>query len=69
MLVPAAVSASHIPFGLIRMEPVFTIPGKYPGVVAAMALAAGIDVQNVSYPALATKLRAASQVLNTPAAR
>jgi hypothetical protein len=69
LLVPAAVSASHIAFGSIRMEPVFTILGESAGVAAAMALAAGIDVQDVPYPALATKLRAAGQVLDPPAAR
>ncbi len=51
------------------MEPVFPILRESAGVAAAIALDTGIDVQDVSYPALATKRRAASQVPDPPAAR
>lgn len=64
LLVPVAISASHIAYGSIRMEPVFTILGESSGIAAVLALAAKADVQDVDYPTLARKLLAAGQVLH-----
>ena len=63
LLVPAAVSSSHIAFGSIRMEPVFMILGQSAGTVAAMALAENKGVQEVEYAALRQRLLADSQIL------
>ena len=63
LLVPVCVSASHIAFGSIRMEPVFFALGEASGIAAAMAAASGSAVQNVPYPALRAKLLAAGVVL------
>lgn len=63
LLVPVALSASHVTYGSVRMEPQFMIIGHSAGVAAAMALRQGIAVQDVDVPALQTKLRAQKQVL------
>ena len=46
LLEPAVISASHIAFGSIPKEPVFTFLGEIAGVAATKALDAGIDVQD-----------------------
>lgn len=63
LLVPVAVSSSHIAFGSIRMEPVFMVLGQSAGMVAVMAIDAGSSVQAVPYAALRPRLLAAGQVL------
>ncbi len=63
LLVPVAVSSSHIAFGSIRMEPVFMILGQSAAAVASMALSDGTDIYDVEYAALSKKLLALDQVL------
>ncbi len=63
LLVPVAVSASHIAFGSIRMEPVFMILGQSAATTAAMAMDAGEGVQEVDYPKLRERLVADGQRL------
>ena len=63
LLVPVAVSASHIAFGSIRMEPVFMLLGQSAATAAALALDAKTSVQAVDYAALRTRLLAAGQKL------
>lgn len=64
LLVPVCVSASHIAFGSIRMEPVFMILGQSAATAAAMALDARIAVQDVPYARLRERLLADGQILN-----
>jgi len=52
LLVPWALSATHIAFGSIRMEPVFMITSQSAATAACMAIDQGISVQEVPYPAL-----------------
>ncbi len=47
LLVPVAVSASHLGYGTIRMEPVWMALGKAAGQAAALALARGVRVRDV----------------------
>lgn len=47
LLVPVALSASHIAFGSIRMEPVFMKLGQAAGVAASMALEGNSSVQEL----------------------
>ncbi|CAL1519672.1 FAD-dependent oxidoreductase [Chitinophaga sp. MM2321] len=47
LLVPICLSASHIAYGSIRMEPVFMALGQATGVAADLAIASGISVQEV----------------------
>ena len=59
-----AVSASHIAFGSIRMEPVFMILGQSGATAAVMALDQGISVQDLPYENLKDQLMKDGQVLN-----
>lgn len=63
LVVPVAVSASHIAFGSIRMEPVFMILGQSAVTAAIMALDQGIPVQDLSYADLRDQLLEDGQVL------
>jgi len=63
LLVPVCVSASHIAYGSIRMEPVFMILGQSATTAAALAIDAGCAVQDLPYPALRNRLLADGQVL------
>ena len=56
LLVPVALSASHIAFGSIRMEPVYMVLGQVAAVAASMAIDAGTIVQNVDVRALKREL-------------
>jgi hypothetical protein len=63
LFVTFAVSASHIGFGSIRMEPVYMELGQVAAIAGAMALEEKLAVQEVNDPALRTELLAAGQVL------
>ncbi|MBK8093310.1 MAG: FAD-dependent oxidoreductase [Verrucomicrobiaceae bacterium] len=63
LLVPVAMSASHIAYGSIRMEPVFMILGQSAATAAVLALQDGISVQNVSYAKLREVLLQDGQIL------
>lgn len=63
LLVPVCVSSSHIAYGSIRMEPVFMILGQSAAAAAAIAIEAGVAVQDVPYSRLRTRLRADGQIL------
>ncbi|MCP5524908.1 MAG: FAD-dependent oxidoreductase [Verrucomicrobiales bacterium] len=71
LLVPVCVSASHIAFGSIRMEPVFMILGQSAATAASLALDADLSVQDVPYARLRQRLLRDGQVLeaDTPAER
>ncbi|MGH7528815.1 MAG: FAD-dependent oxidoreductase, partial [Gemmatimonadales bacterium] len=58
LLVPVALSASHIAFGSIRMEPVYMVLGQVSGVAASLAIDRGTIVQDVDVTALQRELRA-----------
>ena len=49
LLVPVALSASHIAYGSIRMEPVFMILGESAATAGSIAIDQSIDVQAVNY--------------------
>jgi hypothetical protein len=63
LLVPVAVSSSHIAFGSIRMEPVFMILGQSAGTIAAMAIEKNTGIHDLSYDEIRTKLVDDGQVL------
>jgi hypothetical protein len=63
LLVPVALSASHIAYGSIRMEPVFMILGQSAAAAAAIAIDDGAAVQDVDYAKLEARLVAEGQIL------
>ena len=63
LLVPVAMSASHIAFGSIRMEPVFMILGQSAATAAVLAIDNEQAVQAVDYARLREQLRADDQIL------
>ncbi|RME95965.1 MAG: FAD-dependent oxidoreductase [Verrucomicrobia bacterium] len=63
LLVPVCVSASHVAYGSIRMEPVFMILGQSAATAAALSLEAGCAVQDLPYDRLRQRLEADGQVL------
>ena len=56
MLVPVCLSASHVAYGSIRMEPVFMILGQSAGTAAVHALEEGVAVQDINYDQLKNRL-------------
>lgn len=68
LFVPICLSASHIAYGSIRMEPVFLVLGQSAATAAVLALDAGCAVQDVDRAKLRARLLADKQVLeyNTP---
>ncbi len=64
LLVPVCVSASHIAFGSIRMEPVFMTLGQSAVTAASLAIDQGCAVQEVPYAQLRQRLLADGQVLD-----
>ena len=56
LFVPVCLSASHIAFGSIRMEPVFFALGQAAATAAAQAIDAGCAVQDLAYAPLAARL-------------
>jgi len=63
LLVPVCVSASHIAYGSIRMEPVFMVLGQSAATAAVHAVESDADVQAVDYARLRKRLLADRQVL------
>ncbi len=64
LLVPVAVSSSHIAFGSIRMEPVFMILGQSAGIVASLALEKEVKIHDLDYSTIKPKLLEVGQVLD-----
>jgi hypothetical protein len=64
LLVPVCLSATHISYGSIRMEPVFMALGQSSATAAALAIDANIAVQKVDYARLRERLLADKQVLD-----
>lgn len=63
LLVPVCLSATHIAFGSIRMEPVFMVLGQSAATAASLAIDADTSVQGVDYGQLRIRLLEDGQVL------
>jgi hypothetical protein len=49
LLVPVCLSASHIAFGSIRMEPVFMVLGQSAAIVASLSIDKNVPLQDINY--------------------
>jgi hypothetical protein len=67
LLVTFALSASHVAFSSIRMEPVFMVSSQTAATAAAMAIDDGVPVQAVDYAKLRARLVDDGQILGVPA--
>lgn len=63
LLVPVALSSSHIAFGSIRMEPVFMLLGQSAATAATHAIESDVPVQDVDYTRLRDRLLKDGQIL------
>jgi len=63
LLVPVCLSASHIAYGSVRMEPVFMILGQSAAIAADLCLKEKTVAQKLSYQLLKPELERAGQVL------
>ncbi len=63
LLVPVCLSASHIAYGSIRMEPVFMVLGQSAATAAAQAIDEGVPVQRVNGDKLRQRLLSDGQIL------
>ncbi len=63
LLVPVCLSATHIAYGSIRMEPVFMVLGQSAATAAAQAIDEKTAVQKIDYAKLHERLAADKQVL------
>ena len=63
LLVPVCMSATHIAYGSIRMEPVFMVLGQSSATAACHAIDENVPVQQVNTSKLTERLKADNQVL------
>lgn len=63
LLVPVCLSASHIAYGSIRMEPVFMVLGQSAATAACQSIDQKVAVQKIDYARLRQRLLADKQVL------
>lgn len=66
LIVPVCLSASHIAYGSIRMEPVFMVLGQSAGIMACQAIDESKPMQQIDVPRLQETLRKADQILEMP---
>jgi hypothetical protein len=66
LLVPVALSCTHVAISSIRVEPTWMILGQSAGIAAALAAKQNVAVQKLPYPALRERLLAQKQVLDLP---
>ena len=69
LIVPVAVSATHIAFGSIRMEPVFMVLGQSAAAAASLSLKLDTPLHALPYGELRATLLALGQVLEPIAGR
>lgn len=66
LLVPVCVSASHVGYSSLRMEPQYMILGQAAGTAASLAVRENVAVQDVNVPALQKMLIQDGAILHMP---
>ena len=64
LLVPVCLSATHVSYSSLRMEPQYMMLGQAAGVAASLAVKRGVAVQDVAVDALQKELRAEGAILH-----
>lgn len=67
LLVPVCLSATHVAFCSVRVEPTWMVLGQSSGIAAALAARADVPAQKLPYDQLKPRLLAAKQHLDLPA--
>ena len=67
LLVPVALSSTHVGMSSLRIEGAWMVIGQAAGVAAALAVKEKVTVQELSYQKLRKRLLAQGQVLDLPA--
>lgn len=68
LLVPVALSCTHVAMSSLRIEGAWMVIGQGAGVAAALSAKQSVAVQDLPYPILRERLLAQGQVLKLPAA-
>lgn len=63
IFIPVCLSASHVAYGSIRIEPTFMILGQSAGTAACLAIDFGVSAQDLPYAPLRQQLIADGQIL------
>jgi hypothetical protein len=66
LLVPVCLSATHVAFSSVRVEPTWMVLGQSSGIAAAIIARADIPSQKLPYETLKQRLVAAGQCLDLP---
>ena len=66
LLVPVALSATHVAYSSVRVEPTWMAIGQSAGIAAALAAKEGVTVQSLDYDRLRVRLLAQHQGLDLP---
>ncbi len=66
LLVPVALSVTHVAYCSVRVEPTWMILGQSAGIAAALSAGKNVSVQKLPYPLLRERLLAQKQVLELP---
>ncbi|MBC8128481.1 MAG: FAD-dependent oxidoreductase, partial [Gloeobacteraceae cyanobacterium ES-bin-144] len=64
LLVPVAISATHVAYSSIRVEPAWMVIGHSAGIAAALAAKTQLPVQQVDYATLKARMLAQHQVVD-----
>ena len=68
LLVPVALSCTHVGISSLRIEGTWMAIGQGAGIAAALSAKRGVDVQELQYPLLRERLVSQGQVLELPGA-
>jgi hypothetical protein len=68
LLVPVALSCTHVGISSLRIEGAWMAIGQGAGIAAALSAKRGVDVQELQYPLLRERLVSQGQVLELPGA-
>ncbi|HZY62287.1 MAG TPA: FAD-dependent oxidoreductase [Edaphobacter sp.] len=64
LLVPVCLSATHVAYSSVRMEPQYMMIGEAAGVAAALAIKENVPIQKISLPNLQAILRSHGTILH-----